>query len=334
MLELGQTSDPKQLIPGDPVPVQEFAAALRELSGHAEDTAFQLSRIDLSNWTGGAAEAYQAYHGQEPGQWENATDAFSKAADVLGDYAEALTVAQTEAALASLEWEQGNRQQATQILTQARNQLAEYSVSVSQIVLDAAGAAPTGPALGQPASANTNASGATVPSVYIDADRHPETAQHVQEAQSGTIWRGDTSTSGTPLPSVLTIDRPNAKTNRADSLRGIPTRVGKDRDEYPPAMFEEGGAGASVKYIDPADNRGAGSSMGHQIKALNLGDGQKVRIDVLNSEDEDGNTDDTENDEDEAGNDADGDAEDDPGDTGDTGMDPAELRAITNPLLS
>ncbi|HJP79628.1 MAG TPA: NucA/NucB deoxyribonuclease domain-containing protein [Pseudonocardiaceae bacterium] len=332
MLELGQTFEPRQLIPGDPVVVQALAEALRQLGGRAEATAFQLAKIDLSNWTGAAADAYQNYHAQEPGQWENATDAFGKAADLLIDYADTLSMAQAEAAIAAAEWQQGNQQQATQILTQARDRIDEYSVDIGQLVADAARAAPTGPALGQPASANTNASGATVPSVYIDADRHPETAEHVHDAQNGTIWRGDTSSSGTPLPSVLTIDRPNAKTNRADSLRGIPTRAGKDRDEYPPAMFEEGGAGASVKYIDPADNRGAGSSMGHQIKALNLGDGQRVRIEVLNSDDEAGNTDDTENGEDEAGNDADGDTGDDPGDTGDTGEDEANLTAITNPL--
>jgi hypothetical protein len=34
--------------------------------------------------------------------------------------------------------------------------------------------------------------------------------------------------------------------------------VSKDRDEYPPAMFNEGG-GASVRKINPSDNRGAGA---------------------------------------------------------------------------
>ena len=41
------------------------------------------------------------------------------------------------------------------------------------------------------------------------------------------------------------------------SMIRFPPRSGYDRDEYPPAMSEEGGYGASVRYIDPADNRGA-----------------------------------------------------------------------------
>ncbi|MMZ60551.1 Sporulation-specific extracellular nuclease precursor [compost metagenome] len=42
-------------------------------------------------------------------------------------------------------------------------------------------------------------------------------------------------------------------------LKGVPTRKGKDRDEWPMAMCAEGGDGADVRYISPKDNRGAGS---------------------------------------------------------------------------
>lgn len=361
MLELGQTDDPTQLVPGVPARLAEFAVQLSRLGEQAELTASQLARVDLSSWTGAAAQAYQDYHDQEPVRWQSAARAFGDVAQALDEYARVLSSAQAVAATAVVEWNLGNRQQAAQLLTEARDQAAQASMTADQVVAQSTGA-PTGPLLGQAASANTNASAATVPTVYIDADRHPETAQHVQEAQSGTIWRGDTSTSGTPLPSVLTIDRPNAKSNRADSLHGIPTRPGKDRDEYPPAMFEEGGTGASVKYINPSDNRGAGSSMGRQINALNLGNGQRVQIAVLNSEDEDDNTDDTDDGAgdgggedhggDDDGNEADGDDGDDgdfgdDGDTADTGDDgdgagtgapgdsaddDASLAAITHPL--
>ena len=43
------------------------------------------------------------------------------------------------------------------------------------------------------------------------------------------------------------------------------TKLDKDRDEWPMAMFKEGGEGASVRYIDPSDNRGAGSSIGNAL---------------------------------------------------------------------
>ena len=103
--------------------------------------------------------------------------------------------------------------------------------------------------------------------VNVRRSQHPETAQHVEDAQAAGH------------PKTLTIDRAGAPQNRKDSLRGIPTKPGKDRDEYPPAMFKEGGAGASVRHIDPADNRGAGSSIGAQCRKLPCG--TKVTIEVV-----------------------------------------------------
>jgi hypothetical protein len=44
-------------------------------------------------------------------------------------------------------------------------------------------------------------------------------------------------------------------------------------------MFKEGGKGASVKPISPSDNRGAGSSMGHQLRKYPDGTKVKIRID-------------------------------------------------------
>ncbi|WP_222872067.1 putative T7SS-secreted protein [Streptomyces sp. WAC01526] len=109
--------------------------------------------------------------------------------------------------------------------------------------------------------------------VIIDKVKYPETAQHVEEAQSGISWRGDERREQ-QQPSDLTIDRDGASANRKQSLHGIPTRGAEklDRDEYPPAMFEEGGLGASVKYIDRSDNRGAGSSMKGQLTGLDNGE--------------------------------------------------------------
>ena len=42
------------------------------------------------------------------------------------------------------------------------------------------------------------------------------------------------------------------------------------------AMFREGGEGASVRYIDPSDNRGAGSSISRALAGYD--DGTRVRI--------------------------------------------------------
>ena len=43
-------------------------------------------------------------------------------------------------------------------------------------------------------------------------------------------------------------------------------------------MFEEGGTGASVRPIDPSDNRGAGATMGNQLRPYP--NGTKVTINI------------------------------------------------------
>jgi hypothetical protein len=103
--------------------------------------------------------------------------------------------------------------------------------------------------------------------VYVNGDRYPESARHIEEAQDGTSYRGGPETAETrKQPSELTVDREHAKEHRKESLRGVPPAPkGFDRDEYPPATFAEGGKGASVKNIPSSDNRGAGSTIGHQL---------------------------------------------------------------------
>ena len=62
-------------------------------------------------------------------------------------------------------------------------------------------------------------------------------------------------------PDILTISRLEVTERRAESLKDIATKKGFDRDEWSMAMFKEGGKGASVRYIFPSDNRGAGAAI-------------------------------------------------------------------------
>jgi hypothetical protein len=104
------------------------------------------------------------------------------------------------------------------------------------------------------------------PGVTVATTRHPQSAAHVSDALAAG------------RPSVLTIDRGGAAARRAQAMAGTPIRSGFDRDEYPPAMFLEGGDGASVRYVLPGDNRGAGSSIGWQCRELP--DGSQVIVSV------------------------------------------------------
>ena len=106
--------------------------------------------------------------------------------------------------------------------------------------------------------------------VVIPRGRYPFTTDHIVDAVAG----GE--------PRVLHIDRAGADANREHSLRGIPTRAGYDRDEYPPAVSREGGTGADVRYVPSADNRGAGTVMGEQLHPYC--DGQRFRLRVTGSQ--------------------------------------------------
>ncbi len=77
---------------------------------------------------------------------------------------------------------------------------------------------------------------------------------------------------------MLTINREGADRRRDRLLRGIPTRAGYDRDEYPPAMAR--GAGddvrgstptgwmASVQYVPTSENRSHGSKLGSALRTF------------------------------------------------------------------
>ena len=113
--------------------------------------------------------------------------------------------------------------------------------------------------IGRPADAQTPAPCLHVPlAVVVDLnnDRQAPVIDHARDA----VRDGQ--------PRILHIDREDADAHRAASLRGTPVRSGFDRDEYPPAASQEGGAGADVRYISPRANASAGATMGNQLRGF------------------------------------------------------------------
>jgi len=109
--------------------------------------------------------------------------------------------------------------------------------------------------------------GSAVRTVIVDSARYPQTAEHIRRAQN----RGQ--------PDVVTLDRSGAAARRSESLAGKPARSDFDRDEYPCALFAEGGAGADVAYLSASDNRGSGSAVQWQVRTLP--DGTRIRIRII-----------------------------------------------------
>jgi len=102
--------------------------------------------------------------------------------------------------------------------------------------------------------------------INVPQNKYPESAQHISNVEKG------------PASKVYTLDRPGTDSRRNDSLSGIPVLKGFDRDEWPPAVVKEGGYGANVRYISPSDNRGAGGTIGQQLKGLS--DGAFIKFDT------------------------------------------------------
>jgi hypothetical protein len=89
-LELGETSDPAELLHGDPEAIRSSATTLRTFSGALGETAHGLQGVDTAHWTGAAADAFRARFAPHPAQWQDASSATSTAAGALESYAGAV----------------------------------------------------------------------------------------------------------------------------------------------------------------------------------------------------------------------------------------------------
>lgn len=103
--------------------------------------------------------------------------------------------------------------------------------------------------------------------IVIDSKKYPQTAEHISRA----LKMG--------LPEIVTIERTMAAARRKQSLSDVRARSIYDRDEWPMAVFSEGGDGANVVYVAGSDNRGAGAAISWQMR--NLPNGTRVRIRII-----------------------------------------------------
>ena len=102
--------------------------------------------------------------------------------------------------------------------------------------------------------------------ITLSLAKHGEAAQHAADA----IAAGHSS--------ILTIAREGADANRAASIGGMAKVAGKQLDEYPPAMFLEGGTGASVRPINGSNNMSAGACIGNSCRGLPNGAKVQIRV--------------------------------------------------------
>lgn len=109
MASLGDTSDPKALIPGEPETVCGMADTLRTHATTMENVALALGAVRTPEWEGRAGTAFWESFSPEKGQWNLARDYLTTAAQTLDGHAATLGWAQGQAALAIAKWEEADR---------------------------------------------------------------------------------------------------------------------------------------------------------------------------------------------------------------------------------
>lgn len=105
--QLGQTKDPKALVPGNPEAVLDAASALVKNGERMEGVGQDLGRIQIPGWTGEASNAFWNKFSDEKPKWFKGSDALGTAAGALNGHADVLSWAQTQAREAIDLWEKG-----------------------------------------------------------------------------------------------------------------------------------------------------------------------------------------------------------------------------------
>ncbi|KAF0848801.1 putative T7SS-secreted protein [Nocardia caishijiensis] len=103
--ELGDTTDPKELIRGEPTKIREVAEQLGQIGTAIDQTGDALRKIDVSDWSGEASTAFHEEFDKQPKLWWDGADAMAKAKGALDAWVHEVEAAQTKAAEAIAKWQ-------------------------------------------------------------------------------------------------------------------------------------------------------------------------------------------------------------------------------------
>ncbi|MFD6220735.1 putative T7SS-secreted protein [Nocardia asteroides] len=109
--ELGETTDPKELIRGDVAKINEVAEHLGTIGTAIDQTGDALRKIDVADWSGSAASAFHDEYSKQPKLWWDGADAMAKAKTALAAWSAEVTAAQAKASDAISKWEAADREE-------------------------------------------------------------------------------------------------------------------------------------------------------------------------------------------------------------------------------
>jgi hypothetical protein len=146
MVSLGQTTNPADLVPGDPGAIAKTVIQLYDYGVLLTEAGSGLSRIDTSaGWAGAAADAFRQRFNGQPQKWQEAGSCFMTAAKALDDYIPVLVWAQNTAGVAIQMWAEGDKKNAEVTLDRAQGQVESAADTANAAVAAAAGKAPAQP---------------------------------------------------------------------------------------------------------------------------------------------------------------------------------------------
>ena len=136
VMQLGQTNDPRQLVPGNSAAIADVAGAMHAYGNALHAGGIGLAAIETTDvWSGAAADAFRKRFDGHPEKWIEAAACFHAAATALDSYAPVLDWAQQEAAGAITLWNQGQAQTSqaeaehAQAIAQAQQQAAQRTAA-------------------------------------------------------------------------------------------------------------------------------------------------------------------------------------------------------------
>ncbi|WP_425839342.1 putative T7SS-secreted protein [Streptomyces fractus] len=164
--QLGETQDPKELIPGDVPGLHEQADHLTTWSTTVEGIGDDLKAVRVNGWSGAASEGFWEGFAPQAGKWFRGADSLNATAEALRAYAGTIAWAQEKAVDAIAQHEGGDQLGAVVTLQSAREQLDEAGKTAAERFKVQGGSGPGAPAwlcwAGQDANTSPWALGAQV----------------------------------------------------------------------------------------------------------------------------------------------------------------------------
>lgn len=142
---LGETTDPRELIPGDVEKLGQLASDLTNWSNKFDGIGDGLHGLRIPGWTGQASDAFWPTLSKEKTNWYLAADAMSGAATAVTSYSSMLSWAQQQAATAIEQWAGGQHDSAEEVLKSARQHLQHEAEALAKKLDALAGGASDSP---------------------------------------------------------------------------------------------------------------------------------------------------------------------------------------------